>query len=192
MTGIFKEPVDGPRMLRAGNIDGDGQADLSVHGGRYKAAYAYPSEHYPWWRTELPGTDLPWGMFGENFTTEGLTEETVHSGDRYRIGSAVVVVTQPRLPCYKLGLKFRRNDMSTMFLQSGRTGFYLAVEREGVVAPGDAVEPLSADPGGVSIGDLLRLYMSGAKEPDLLRRALALESLPDGWKNSLREQSPRQ
>jgi len=190
MTGIFKDPVDGPRMLRLTNLDGDGQADLTVHGGRHKAAYAYPSEHYAWWRTELPGTALPWGMFGENFTTEGLTEETVHTGDRYRCGGAAVVVTQPRMPCYKLGLKFARNDMARKFLRSGRTGFYLAVEREGMVSAGDTVELISADPARVSIADLVRLYTGEVKDAALLRRALGVAALPEGWKESLLENSP--
>jgi len=188
-TGIFKEPVDGPRMLRLLNLDGDAQADLVVHGGRHKAAYAYPSEHYVWWRAELPGMELPWGMFGENFTTEGLTEETVHSGDRYRCGGASVIVTQPRMPCYKLGIKFGRNDMARKFLRSGRTGFYLAVEREGPVRGGDPVELISADPAGVSIADLVRLYRGEDKDAGLLRRALALAALPEGWKKSLLESS---
>ena len=187
MTGIFKDPVAGPRMLRALNIDGDGQADLSVHGGAHKAAYAYASEHYAWWSAELPGTDLPWGVFGENFTTEGLTEETVHAGDRFRIGEAVVVVTQPRMPCYKLGLKFGRNDMARRFLRSGRTGFYVAVEREGRVAPGDMVELLGADPARVSIADLIRLYRGEETDDGLLRRAMGVAALPEKWKKSLLE-----
>ena len=188
MTGIFKEPVEGSRMLRTMNIDGDAQADLSVHGGRHKAAYAYPSEHYPWWRTELPGVDLPWGMFGENFTTEGMTEETVCAGDRFRIGSATVVVTQPRMPCYKLGLKFARSDMAGKFLRSGRTGFYMAVEQEGQVAPGDTVELLGADEARVSIADLVRLYRGEERDNGLLRRALGVAAIPERWKKSLLEE----
>jgi MOSC domain-containing protein YiiM len=122
-TGIFKEPVNAPVMLRTLNLDGDQQADLTVHGGVNKAVYAYPSEHYGYWRAELPGVDLPWGMFGENFTTEGLLEEAVYIGDRFRIGGTEVMATEPRMPCYKLGIKFGRADIIKRFLASRRTGF---------------------------------------------------------------------
>jgi MOSC domain-containing protein YiiM len=188
MTGIFKEPVSSPVMLRTLNLDGDKQADLSVHGGRDKAAYAYPSEHYDFWRRELPGRELPWGMFGENFTTVGLSEETVHAGDIFRVGGAEVVVTQPRLPCFKLGVKFGRNDMVGKFLASGRTGFYVAVVREGLVQAGDAVVLLGADVHRVSIADLLRLYRPGEKDRDLMERAMKVAALPQGWKKSLLEE----
>src|SRR6266481_3896159 len=136
-TGIFKEPIKGSVMLRALNLDGDRQADLSVHGGRSKAVYAYPSEHYEFWRNELPGMKLPYGMFGENFTTEGLLEVDVNIGDRFRIGGAEVVVTEPRLPCSKLTARFGRADVVKRFLSSRRSGFYFGVLREGVVQAGD-------------------------------------------------------
>jgi MOSC domain-containing protein YiiM len=139
-TGIFKEPVNAPVMLRTLNLDGDQQADLTVHGGVDKALYVYPSEHYGYWRAQLPGVDLSWGVFGENFTTEGLLEETVYIGDRFRIGDAQVVVTEPRMPCYKLGIKFGRADIIKRFLASRRTGFYFAVAREGMASAGDAIE----------------------------------------------------
>jgi MOSC domain-containing protein YiiM len=184
MTGIFKDPVGSPVMLRTMNLDGDAQADLSVHGGVAKAVYAYPEEHYGFWRGEFPGMDLPPGMFGENFTTTGLTEETVHAGDRFRMGEAEVIVTQPRLPCFKLGIKFRRNDIIRRFLQSGRTGFYMAVLRGGMVGAGDSVELLSADPQSVSIAELVRLHLPGTIDPDLLRRARKVEALPESWKKS--------
>src|SRR5437867_9815793 len=139
-TGIFKEPIQGRVMMCRLNLDGDQQADLTVHGGASKAVYAYPSEHYDYWRAELPGVDLPWGMFGENFTTEGLLEEATYIGDKFRIGEAEVMVTEPRMPCYKLGIKFGRADIIKRFLASRRTGFYFAVAREGTVSPGDALE----------------------------------------------------
>jgi len=129
-TGIFKEPVKGPLALRELNLDGDGQADLTVHGGAYKAVYCYPLENYEYWKKELPGRDLPMGMFGENFTIEGLLENEAHLGDRFSVGTAEVLVTQPRLPCYKLGVRFGADDMVKRFLASGRTGFYLAVTRQ--------------------------------------------------------------
>src|SRR5438046_3291114 len=136
-TGIFKEPVQGPVMLRTLNLDGDRQADLSVHGGKTKAVYAYPSEHYEFWKNELPDMDLPYGMFGENFTTEGLFEDEVKVGDRFRVGKAALMVTEPRMPCYKLGIKFGRSDIIKKFLQSRRTGFYFAVLKDGEVKAGD-------------------------------------------------------
>jgi len=176
-TGIFKEPVQGRVTVRRLNLDGDRQADLSVHGGADKAVYAYPAEHYHYWRGELAGMAMPFGpfgMFGENFTTEGLVEDAVNIGDHFRIGTAELVVTQPRLPCYKLGLKFGRDDMVKRFLASGRTGFYFSVSREGEVEAGDAVALIDRDPNRVAVPDITRLYVSkryGPAEVATLRRA---------------------
>ena len=139
-TAIFKEPVEGRVRISRTGLVGDRQADPSVHGGPKKAVYAYPSEHYPVWRRELERVELPWGSFGENLTTEGLQEDTVHIGDRLRVGSALLRVTQPRMPCYKLEIRFGRDDMIRRFLASGRSGFYLAVLTEGDVAAGDRIE----------------------------------------------------
>jgi MOSC domain-containing protein YiiM len=144
-TAIFKEPVTGPVEVRTLNLAGDEQADLSVHGGADKAVYAYPAEHYAYWRGELPGVELPWGAFGENFTTEGLSESRLRVGNRLRIGSAEFRVTQPRMPCFKLGIRFGRADMVQRFQRSGRSGFYLAVLREGAVTPGDRIDVLPGD-----------------------------------------------
>ena len=146
-TAIFKEPVEGRVRIRRTGLVGDRQADPSVHGGPTKAVYAYPSEHYPFWRRELGRADLPWGSFGENLTTEGLDERTLRVGDRLRVGSASLTVTQPRMPCYKLGIRFGRLDMVRRFLASGRSGFYLAVHEEGDVAAGDPIELLGTDHG---------------------------------------------
>ncbi len=157
-TGIYKTPVGGRVMLSKLNLDGDRQADLTVHGGPEKAAYAYPSEHYWYWRDELPGVELPWGMFGENFTTEGLDESNVNVGDRFRVGEAEVTVTQPRRPCYKLGIKFGRADIVKRFLASGRSGFYFSVRREGEVGAGDEFELLARDENAVTVADITRLY----------------------------------
>ena len=157
-TGIFKEPVKDRVKARALNLDGDGQADLTVHGGRGKAVYAYPAEHYAFWKEQLPGVELPWGMFGENLTTEGLSEDTVHVGDRFRIGSVELIVTQPRMPCYKLGLKFGRPDMVRQFLISGRSGWYFAVAREGEIGTGDVIELLQRDPSQVPVSDINLLH----------------------------------
>jgi MOSC domain-containing protein YiiM len=186
-TGIYKTPVGGRVMLRAHNLDGDRQADLAVHGGPAKAAYAYPSEHYDYWREELPGTELPWGMFGENFTTEGLDETTVNIGDRFRVGSAEVTVTTPRMPCYKLGIKFGRSDIVKRFLASGRTGFYFSVGREGEVGAGDEFEPVGRDENGVAVADVSRLYARGGGDAETLRRAVAVEALPESWRAHFRQ-----
>ena len=190
-TGIFKEPVQGRVTVRRLNLDGDRQADLSVHGGADKAVYAYPAEHYHYWRGELAGMAMPFGpfglpgMFGENLTTEGLLEDAVNIGDHFRIGTAELVVTQPRLPCYKLGLKFGRDDMVKRFLASGRTGFYFSVSREGEVEAGDAVALIDRDPNHVAVPDITRLYVSKRYSPaevETLHRATTLRSLPQSWR----------
>lgn len=187
-TGIFKKPVEAPAMLRTLNLDGDGQADLTVHGGPDKAVYAYPSEHYGDWRAELPGVDLPWGMFGENFTTGGLLEKAVYIGDRFRIGEAEVRVTGPRLPCFKLGLKFGRVDIIKRFLTSRRTGFYLAVARPGIVGSGDAIELIERAQEEISVADIVRLYAFEKDDVKTLRRALEVVALPESWKDHFQHQ----
>ncbi len=181
-TGIFKKPVSGRVALRALNLDGDQQADLSVHGGPYKAVYAYPSEHYAYWRQELPGMELPWGMFGENFTTEGLGEDELHVGDRIRIGSSTLMVRQPRMPCYKLAAKFQRDDMIERFLVSGRSGFYFSVEQEGEVGVGDSIELLSQNQSGITIAEMNRLFVRDRYNRDLLQKAIATAALPESWR----------
>jgi MOSC domain-containing protein YiiM len=187
-TGIYKTPVEGRIMLRTLNLDGDRQADLAVHGGSTKAAYAYPSEHYDYWRDELPGTELRWGMFGENFTTEGLTESTLNIGDRLRIGSAEVTVTEPRMPCYKLGIKFGRADIIKRFLASGRSGFYFSVQQEGEVGAGDQIELIARDENNVTVADITRLYARDKDDVEMLQRAIALEALPESWRDHFRKQ----
>ncbi len=189
MTGIYKDPVEGRVRVRRTNLDGDRQADLAVHGGPEKAVYAYPSEHYPFWRRELELEDLPWGSFGENLTAEGWWEDEVHVGDRFRIGTAEFVVTQPRMPCFKLAMKFDRDDIVESFLESGRPGFYLAVAQEGELEAGDAMERIHEDENGVSVVDVVRLYMDrhGEGDPDLLRRAAAVEALAREWREHFRK-----
>lgn len=191
-TGIFKEPVTGPVMLRKVNLDGDQQADLSVHGGADKAVYAYPSEHYAYWRKELPDMDLPWGMFGENFTTEGLDAEAVRIGDRFAIGKAEVIATQPRLPCFKLGIKFGRADMVKRFLQSRRTGLYFSVAKEGVVEAGDEIRLVGQDQHEVTIADITRLYAFERDDLSTMQRTIQIEALPESWKEYFREQLEKQ
>jgi MOSC domain-containing protein YiiM len=185
-TSIWKAPVEGPVRVTTLNLEGDEQSDLSVHGGSEKAVYVYPSEHYEYWRRELPTADLPWGALGENFTTEGLLETEVSIGDRLRSGSAEFLVTQPRVPCYKLGIRFGRDDMVKRFLRSGRSGFYLAVVREGEVAAGGRVELAGRDHHGVTVADIAALYARDADSEALLRRAVELPALPEGWKEHLR------
>jgi MOSC domain-containing protein YiiM len=182
-TGIFKEPVAGRVMLRTLNLDGDRQADLSVHGGRSKAVYVYPSEHYDYWMHELPEIELPWGMFGENFTTTGLFETELNIGDKFRVGSAAVMVTEPRMPCYKLGIKFGRSDMIKKFLASERTGFYFAVLQEGEVAAGDPIELIEGSKRSVRVSDITQLYTREKHNVGLLRRATEVAALPESWRS---------
>jgi MOSC domain-containing protein YiiM len=187
-TSIFKAPVTGRVKVTKLNLEGDQQSDLAVHGGIDKAVYVYPSEHYLFWREELPGTDLPWGMFGENFTTEGsLDDNAVFIGDRFRIGSAEFAVTQPRMPCFKLGIRFGRADIIKRFLHSGRAGFYLAVLREGEVAAGDSIELLPRDEQGITVAEIVNLYKADAANQDLLRRASDLAALPESWRDYFRK-----
>lgn len=181
-TGIYKVPVEGSVRVRRLNLEGDGQADLSVHGGTTKAVYAYPVEHYSFWRDELPDAELGWGNFGENLTTQGLDEESVCIGDNFRVGTARVVVTEPRMPCYKLGIRFGRSDMVKRFLKSQRTGFYLAVVEEGSVKAGDEFEPLGRDPAGLSVAEVTRLYTTERANIPLLRKAVSASSLPESWR----------
>lgn len=157
MTSIFKTPVPGPVAVRATNIDGDRQADLTVHGGARKAVYVYPHEHYAWWRGELPHADLGFGAFGENLTTEGVLETAVSPGDRLEIGSAVFTVTVPRMPCYKLGIRFDRADMVKRFWKSARCGFYLSVAQEGEIAPGDEIRLTRAPDTSATIAELFAM-----------------------------------
>jgi MOSC domain-containing protein YiiM len=189
-TGIYKEPVEGRVALRKLNLDGDRQADLSVHGGEHKAVYCYPVAHYDYWEKELPGRELPMGTFGENFTADGLLEDSVHLGDRFSVGSAEVVVTQPRLPCYKLGVRFQSDDMVRRFLASGRTGFYLAVTREGEVGAGDEIKVISRDDNAVPVSEITRLYIArryGDDDVASVRRALRVAALPESWKGYFRQ-----
>jgi MOSC domain-containing protein YiiM len=187
-TGIFKKAVNSPLMLRTLNLEGDRQADLTVHGGVYKAVYAYPAEHYDYWRGELPDIDFPPGMFGENFTVEGLIEEKVLIGDRFRIGEAEVIVTQPRLPCYKLGVKFGRADMVKRFLASRRTGFYFAVLREGMVEAGNSIELIGREAESVSVADITRVYAFEKEDLETMQRAIKVKALPESWKDHLQKQ----
>jgi MOSC domain-containing protein YiiM len=183
LTSIYKFPVAGRVRVDRLNIEGDQQSDLTVHGGFDKAVYAYPAEHYPLWREADPDLDLPWGAFGENLTTEGLSEETVHIGDRLRAGTAELVVTQPRMPCFKLAIRLDRPAIGKPFLQSRRTGFYLRVLREGEIAAGDPIEVIGRDEHGVSVAEIVSLYTTERHNQELLRRAVRLPALPEDWRD---------
>lgn len=191
ITGIFKEPIKGRIMLRTLNLDGDNQADLTVHGGADKAVYAYPIEHYEFWYKVYPDIEMPNGMFGENFTIEGLMEAEVNVGDVFEIGSAKVIATQPRMPCYKLGVKFGRMDVLKKFLASSRSGIYFKVLEEGGVGAGDPIIQTKKDSNRVSISDIVRLYASDRENIKMMRRAIKVEALPDGWKDYFYEQIRR-
>jgi MOSC domain-containing protein YiiM len=186
-TSIFKTPVSGRVRVARLNIEGDQQSDLSVHGGPEKAVYAYPAEHYAFWRIELPDAELDQGAFGENFTTEGLLEEEVCIGDRYRIGTVELVVTQPRTPCYKLGIRFGRPDMVKRFQHSGHSGFYLSVAREGEVGAGDLIHRIARDDRGLTVADVVGLYTADAANQALLERATDHPALPAGWRDYFRK-----
>ena len=190
-TGIFKSPVDGPVALRQHNLDGDQQADLSVHGGPTKAVYVYPNQHYAFWRDELPDVELGWGHFGENFTVEGMDEESIYIGDEFSVGTARVVVTEPRMPCFKMSVRFGRADMPKLFLRSQRTGFYFGVVEEGQVQAGDAIELLTKHPDGLSVHDVTSLYTTEKGNAALLKKAIATTALPDSWTGFFEHQLER-
>ncbi len=186
-TGIFKEPVDGRVMLRTLNLDGDGQADLTGHGGIYKAAYAYSVENYDHWRRELGRTDFAFGQFGENFTVEGMLEDEIHVGDVFRVGSALVEVTQPRVPCYKLGIKMELPGFVKMFLASCRVGFYLRVLEEGEVGAGDVFDRVRTDPERMTVREICRLLYFDPENLEGARKALRIRALSPGWRQSFEE-----
>ena len=186
-TAIYKRPVDGAVAVDELQLAGDGQADLSVHGGRDKAVYAYPACHYETWEQELGVEALDAAQFGENLTVAGVSEETVLIGNRYRIGSAKFVVTQPRLPCFKLGIRMQDETFPARFLQSGRLGFYLRVEQTGILTAGDVLQLLETPEHGISVHDLWRAVFSAEKNPQTAIRALdELPYLDDGWQRRLR------
>jgi MOSC domain-containing protein YiiM len=186
-TSIWKSPKEGRVLVARLNLEGDEQSDLSVHGGADKAVYAYTAEHYAFWRAELPDMDLSWGAFGENLTIEGLIESQAMIGDRIQIGSAEFLVTQPRMPCFKLGIRFGRDDMVKRFLRSGRMGFYLAVLREGEVGAGDCVEFTLHDDRALSVADIAALYARDSDNQATLRRAADTPALPESRREYFRK-----
>ena len=185
VTSIFKEPVEGRVKVTTLNLDGDEQADLSVHGGFDKAVYSYSEEHYKYWKEVYPTIVMPFGMFGENLTTQGLNEDMVNIGDQYQIGSSRLVVTQPRMPCYKLGIKFGRMDILEKFVNSRRPGIYYKVLEEGELGAGDNIKLLYRDKNNVTINDIVSLYINDRNDGEnisKMKRATKLEFLPEPWR----------
>jgi MOSC domain-containing protein YiiM len=182
-TGIFKEPVAGTIMLREKNIDGDGQGDLRVHGGTYKAIYGYPFEHYAHWRQELRRDDFTYGQFGENLTVEGLLEEVVHIGDIFQIGSRVKLqITQPRVPCFKLAYKMGLPEFPKQFLESRRVGFYFRVLEEGEITAGDAIQRIEVASEPMSVTEIVNLRYFDTDNHEKIARARKLPALSPSWK----------
>jgi len=185
LTSIFKAPVTGRVAVRMHNLDGDRQADLTVHGGPDKAVYGYPSEHYAYWRSELPDADLGWGAFGENLTTRGLDDVELSIGDVVRVGSSLLMVTQPRIPCVKLAARFGRRDMVKRFSAARRPGFYFAVVEEGDVGAGDALEVVDRATERMSVRDVFDLFFAQPADLAGLRRALSLRGLAEVWRTEI-------
>ena len=185
LTSIFKSPVNGRLAVKGNNIEGDRQADLTVHGGPHKAIYLYPGEHYAFWASALDDATLVPGNFGENLTTQGIDENAVCIGDRFRVGSATLEVTQPRMPCFKLAIRFGRPDMVKRFWLARRPGIYFAVIEEGHLAAGDLITRLTEGPEPITVGDVVRLYTGDDRDPDHLQKALR-SPLRGGWKDELR------
>ncbi|HUN89646.1 MAG TPA: MOSC domain-containing protein [Terriglobales bacterium] len=182
-SAIAKCPVEGPVMVRRTNLDGDRQADLKVHGGVNKAVYAYPSEHYDFWRRDL-GKELPYGMFGENLTTEGLVDSEVFIGDRYQIGSTILTVTQPRTPCYKLAARLEYQPILERMYSERRHGWYMSVEQEGTIAAGDEIRLIGRPANSITVLELISVWMGKDLSPELVARSLALDLSPK-WKNKI-------
>ena len=190
-TGIFKEPVKKRVMLRTMNLGGDGQADLVGHGGIYKAVYVYSIENYEYWKSELSRNDFTYGQFGENFTVEGMLEDEIHIGDVFRVGGALVEVTQPRVPCAKLGFKMGMAKFPKLFLQNSRVGFYLRVLEEGEVGAGDVIERVKVDAERMTVREINHLLYFDQKNLAGAQKALRIRALSPGWRGSFKERSAK-
>ncbi|MCH9008427.1 MOSC domain-containing protein [candidate division KSB1 bacterium] len=190
-TGIFKEPVKKRVMLRTMNLGGDGQADLVGHGGIYKAVYVYSIENYEYWKSELSRNDFTYGQFGENFTVEGMLEDEIHIGDVFRVGGALVEVTQPRVPCAKLGFKMGMAKFPKLFLQNSRVGFYLRVLEEGEVGAGDVIERVKVDAERMTVREINHLLYFDQKNLEGAKKALRIRALSPGWRGSFKERSAK-
>jgi ferredoxin-NADP reductase/MOSC domain-containing protein YiiM len=186
-TGIFKYPVDGPRMVRRFNIDGDGQGDRKGHGGEQRAVLVYQRESYEYWRDHLDRDDLEYGRFGENFTVDGLPDDEVHIGDRYRIGDAEFEVTQPRVTCFRVGMRLGEPELPALMVSHHRPGFYMRVIREGRIMAGDAIVKTASGPGGLTVTDTDALLYLPGKDQARLRTAVDIPALSPGWRGSFRD-----
>ena len=185
-TAIWKEPVDGPRMVRRINIDGDDQADRAAHGGEHRAVFVYQIESYRYWERELRRHDFSHGQFGENFTVQGLADDEVCIGDRFGIGEAIFEVTQPRVTCFRVGIRMREPKMPSLLVAHHRPGFYLRVIKEGVVQAGDEIVLVERGPEQVTVADIDGLLYLPNRSQRLLQRALRIPALSEGWKGSFR------
>ena len=186
-TGIFKESVNSRVMLKSLNLVGDGQADLVGHGGIYKAVYVYSIENFEYWKNELGRNDFTYGQFGENFTVEGMLEDAIFIGDIYRVGDTLVEVTQPRVPCFKLGIKMDMPKFLKLFLASGRVGFYLRVLEEGEVGAGDVFDRVKVNLERLSVREINHLlYFDQGNLPGV-RKALRIKALSPGWRGAFEE-----
>ncbi|MBP1149625.1 MOSC domain-containing protein [Methylocaldum sp. RMAD-M] len=190
-TGIYKEPTKGPVKAGAFGLEGDAQVDLKNHGGKDKAIYVYTVENYRFWERELEKPSLPFGQFGENFTVSGMPDESVHIGDVFRIGKIVVQVTQPRVPCFKLGIKMGDPSFVNVFLSSGRTGFYFRVLEEGEVRSGDTIVRLREDEEQLNIKDAMLAIVKGPRQQEIIEKALRVEALSQSWRESLEKRRSR-
>jgi MOSC domain-containing protein YiiM len=186
-TGIFKKPAEHSVRATRRTLEGDRQVDTRHHGGEHKAIYAYPSEHYSTWATELGRTDLELGRFGENLTTEGLLETEVQIGDQFRIGEAILEVTQPRVPCFKLGIAMNDPKFVKIFLESERSGFYLRVLEEGDIVAGDAIEKVFTHPSSITVQKVHHLYFQDSLNKEEIDRVMGIEALSKEWKKQFRE-----
>ena len=184
MTGICKHPVDGSVWVSQEGIDGDQQADRKNHGGIDKAVYVYAVENYLFWEESL-GKILPYGQFGENLAVTGLTDDKVHIGDIFSFGSVEVQVTQPRVPCYKLGMRMEDDEFVGKFHFSGRVGFYLRVLKEGFLNQGDKIELIHADGGQLNIQEAMLALNKNPRQQEIIKRALAISALSQAWRDSL-------
>jgi MOSC domain-containing protein YiiM/ferredoxin-NADP reductase len=193
-TGIWKEPVKGPRRVRRLNIDGDGQGDTAGHGGEQRAVFVYQDESYQYWQEHMGRSNLVHGQFGENFTVEGLADTNVCIGDRYRIGTALLEVTQPRVTCYRLGIRMDEPDMAALLVKHGRPGFYFRVIEEGDVEAGDAITQIASGPERMSVFEINSLLYLPPHPRDRLERALRIPALSSGWRHSFEAllEQPRQ
>lgn len=191
-TGIFKQPVAGRVAVRSLNIDGDRQADLTVHGGIDKAVYAYPHEHYALWESELSRHDFTLGQFGENLTTMGLLEDEVRIGDIFAIGSARFEVSQPRVPCFKLALRMEMPQFPRLFMQSQRTGFYFRVAQEGEIGADDVITRLSTDPSQMTVREVFDVAYGESGTRETVRRAAEMPALAASWREMFTEALDRE